>query len=163
MPNTISKPTSKAELVFSDVFGPPLPGFGGDGLPTDLDIVAYFLWLQKFKRDLYEEDNDGKGVKFNKDDYTDIYWTITNCVMVHRKVRNPDAVLKTRKAIVEQIRKLIVDRALKVKKMTYIQGNQEKIDEQKAKFQHVFDIQRKTCKMIQSNEVSFSKCDICGQ
>ena len=154
MPNTHSKPTSKAEVVFSEVFGPPLPGFGGDGLPSELDIVAYFLWLLHFKRDLYEEDSDGRGVKLNKGDYTDIYWTITNCLMVQWRFSQPEVVLKTKYAVTEQIRKLVVDRALKVKKMTYIQGNQDKIDEQKANYQSVFDIQRRSCKMIQSNEVS---------
>ena len=154
MPNTHSKPASKAEVVFSEVFGPALPGFGGDGLPSALDIVAYFQWLLHFKRDLYQEDSDGKGVKLNKEDYTDIYWTITNCLMVHWRMSKPDVVMKTKEAIKEQIRKLMVEKALKVKKMTFLLGKQEKIEEQRSNFQYFFDIERKTCKKLQSIEVS---------
>ena len=154
MPNTHSKPTSKAEVVFSEVFGPALPGFGGDGLPSALDIVAYFQWLLHFKRDLYQEDSDGKGVKLNKEDYTDIYWTITNCLMVHWRMSQPDVVMKTKQAITEQIRKLMVEKALKVKKMTFLLGKQEKIEEQRSNFQYFFDVERKTCKKLQSIEVS---------
>ena len=63
-------------------------------------------------------------------------------------------VMKTKQAITEQIRKLMVEKALKVKKMTYLLGKQEKIEEQRSNFQYFFDIERKTCKKLQSIEVS---------
>ena len=144
MPNIHSEPVSKADTILSGVFGPPVPGFCDGALPTERDIMALYLWFVNQEKG----DSPSPGAKVLKKAKDIIYNAIADMVMVHWRHEDPNATLKTREAVKQQVFVFITKRASPLSGNTRLlkddenKSSAEKILEERQRFESIFDIKK---------------------
>ena len=115
---------TKAQKLLEAIFGPPKSGFPEVALPTERDVVAFWMWHS-------EESGDKRGAKrkLGKDTVT----VITNSLMVHWMVNSPEVQLVSEKKVKREVRDIIA-RAEPLRKFTRELENEEWISKQQKSF-----------------------------
>ena len=134
---------SKAQKLLLAIFGDPKPGFPEVGYPTELDVVAFSLWLAE------GGDNRGANRRVGKDDVT----VISNSLMVQWMMTSPEVPLISEKNVKRMVREVIA-KTKPLTKFTREIDNEEWISAKRKSFSSIVDIGRKKVQESGSDEVS---------
>ena len=108
----MSKVLSKAQEILLSIFGLPSSGFSGVGLPTELEVVSFYMWLMELKVPV-------KGGGHNRSiGHGEAVKTIANSLEVQWRFYDANIQLVNKKCLKNKVTK-IIDRAKALSAKTY--------------------------------------------
>ena len=123
---------SKAQRLLLAIFGEPKSGFVGVGLPTELEVVSYHMWLMELEEETKRGTNRSVG-------FGDAVTTVANSLQVHWRMNCPETQLVTTDCVKQKIR-VILAKVNPLSRFTQRLGDEEWIANQRKSFLSIVDI-----------------------